>query len=289
METKIDESEHRLLSVIIPHYNTPLLLQKLLGSIPDIPQIEVLVIDDNSTSDLSIYKKCVDDNRERNVTFFSNTLEKKGAGNARNIGLTHAKGKWLLFADADDFFTESFWSAVSEHMEDTYDVIFFPPTSIQLDTNKESDRHTHYARLVKDFCDTHAHADEIKLRALFWSPCSKMIKNSLVQMNGIGFDTTLHSNDMMFSTKVGCCAKEIYAVDRTIYCITESGNSLTAHKDKKSMRIRSDVYCRYYFYLQKHLDKKDMKLLGFGAKDWLYFRLYRMKIIQLRDRLLKRN
>ena len=46
------------LSIIIPHYNSPETLEVLLQSIPDIPEIEVLVIDDNSNLKLNDYSRC---------------------------------------------------------------------------------------------------------------------------------------------------------------------------------------------------------------------------------------
>lgn len=39
-------------SIIIPHYNIPDLLQRLLDSIPQREDIEIIVVDDNSSSDV---------------------------------------------------------------------------------------------------------------------------------------------------------------------------------------------------------------------------------------------
>lgn len=289
MEVNIDESNQVLLSIIIPHYNTPHLLKKLLRTIPDIPEIEILVIDDNSSADLDVYADCIRENSKRNVKFYSNDADNQGAGNARNVGLDHAKGKWIIFADADDFFVDDLWGSISKHVNDDSDVIYFLSTSIKADSGEASDRHVYYSELVQNYLQNPTHENEVKLRSNFWTPWAKMVRKDLIENNRIRFDSTLHSNDMMFSTKIGCLAGRISAAGSIIYCITESGNSLTAHKDKKSMRIRADVYCRYYFYLHKHLNKTDMKILGFGIRDWIYFWLYRMKIIQLRDDLLKRD
>jgi len=38
-------------SFVIPHYNTPDLLQRLIDSIPQREDIEVIVVDDNSDDD----------------------------------------------------------------------------------------------------------------------------------------------------------------------------------------------------------------------------------------------
>ena len=39
-------------SIIIPHYNIPKLLQRCLDSIPQRPDLEVIVVDDNSSPDI---------------------------------------------------------------------------------------------------------------------------------------------------------------------------------------------------------------------------------------------
>ena len=95
------------LSIIIPHYNTSDLLEKLLSTIPKDKNIEVIVIDDKSQDkhiedieDLKTEEKYID------FLFLKNQTLKKGAGTCRNIGLDHAQGEWVLFADADDYFAD---------------------------------------------------------------------------------------------------------------------------------------------------------------------------------------
>lgn len=277
------------LSIIIPHYNTPLLLQKLLETIPNIPEIEVLVIDDTSTKEKEQYQECMENNRLRNVTFYANSMQTKGAGNARNIGLVYAQGEWILFADADDYFTEEFWEITVLYLQDSADVIYFAPASIMLKTGKSSERHTYYKELVQKFSHMPTIENKLKIRYAYWSPCSKLIRHELIKKHNIKFDGTLHSNDMMFSTKTGHYAKEVKAVEKTIYMITQSEKSLTTSKEEKDLKERTDVFCNYYFFLHKVLKRWEMKLLGYGSKDYIYFVLYRMNIISFINRFLKKR
>ena len=87
-------------SVIIPHHNIPALLQRCLDSIPERDDIQIIVVDDNSDSNKVDFKKFPGIGR-RNVEIYY-TKEGKGAGFARNVGLKYAKGRYLIFADADD-------------------------------------------------------------------------------------------------------------------------------------------------------------------------------------------
>ncbi|MBQ5445892.1 MAG: glycosyltransferase family 2 protein, partial [Lachnospiraceae bacterium] len=89
-----------LFSIIIPHYDIPDLLMRCLKSIPVSKEIQVIVVDDNSPEADTYLEKYPE--LSRPYLEFIRTTKGGGAGYARNIGLEHAKGEWLLFADADD-------------------------------------------------------------------------------------------------------------------------------------------------------------------------------------------
>ena len=83
-------------SIIIPHKNIPKLLQRCLDSIPRREDTQIIVVDDNSDPakvDFTHFPGLSDPSVE---VYFDKSG--KGAGRARNIGLEHAKGKWLVFA-----------------------------------------------------------------------------------------------------------------------------------------------------------------------------------------------
>ena len=87
-------------SIIIPHYNCPDLLTRCLDSIPVREDIQVLVIDDCSPG-ADKYKELYPALSRPYLEFY-NTPFGGSAGRARNIGLDHAKGKWIVCVDADD-------------------------------------------------------------------------------------------------------------------------------------------------------------------------------------------
>ena len=71
-----------LYSIVIPHYNSPNLLQRMLDSIPQREDIQVIVVDDCSTrQNVELLKQCHHSNLE--IVYLP---ENKGAGYARNIG-----------------------------------------------------------------------------------------------------------------------------------------------------------------------------------------------------------
>jgi hypothetical protein len=85
-------------SIVIPTYNRAPLLGEALESVfaQEFTDFEVLVVDDGSTDDtqavLARYGERVRGLRQQN----------QGQGTARNLGIQHATGRYVVFLDSDD-------------------------------------------------------------------------------------------------------------------------------------------------------------------------------------------
>lgn len=93
------------ISIIIPVYNTEKFIEKCLDSVlcQTLYEIEVICINDGSTDNsLSILEKYA--TKDSRLTVFSQ--ENKGAGLARNVGLSKARGEFVCFMDPDDWYPE---------------------------------------------------------------------------------------------------------------------------------------------------------------------------------------
>lgn len=253
------------LSIIIPHYNCPSFLRTLLLSIPNLSDIQVIVVDDKSTDYQEQYKNLKEEFAGKNIIFLENDGI-KSAGTCRNIGLRHAGGEWLLFADSDDYFLPGFYDAVSPYFDSEYDIIFYPPTSVVIDTGKLSDRHVGTARQVQNYCKNPNRNNELELRYKFQSPCSKLIRKSLVEENAIQFEEILVSNDVMFSMRCGYAARKVAADPQIIYCITMNKGSLTNQMSEEIYDIRTGVFFRRFTFLKEHLNKEDMKYMEINGR-----------------------
>lgn len=103
------------ISVIIPVYNAGSLIKRCLDSV--LAQkgeytYEVLLIDDGSTDN------SIDIIRSYNNPHFK-IFQQKNAGpaTARNVGITHAQGKYMAFLDADDYWENEFFNATISFIE----------------------------------------------------------------------------------------------------------------------------------------------------------------------------
>jgi glycosyltransferase involved in cell wall biosynthesis len=128
-------------TIIIPHKNIPQLLQRCLDSIPRREDAQIIVIDDNSDADKVDFENFPGLNDPYvEVIFGKNENGRKGAGYARNLGLEKAKGKWIVFADADDFFMPCFNEVLDQYADDENDIVYFKVTSVDSDTLEPATR-----------------------------------------------------------------------------------------------------------------------------------------------------
>ena len=239
-----------LFSIIIPHYNIPDLLMRCLKSIPISEDIQVIVVDDNSP-DADTYLERYPELSRPYLEFIRST-KGGGAGYARNVGLKHAKGKWLLFADADDFYVDNMYDIISAHVESNADVIYFQKQAVYSDEiNRKSPRGGYIDTIMDIYLKT---GDELPVRTRYAVPWAKMIKRCLVEKYNIRFEEIMYSNDALFSTYVGFYAKIIEAIDTVLYVVTAREGSVTSEFCKKpdELRTRADVAFRSDRFLLQH-------------------------------------
>ena len=138
-----------LYSVIIPHYNSPDLLVRCLASIPEREDIQVIIVDDCSDPKKADFAHLP--GRTRPYTEIYRTPKGGSAGRARNVALEYAKGKWLLFADADDYFEKNAWDILDAYADKEADIVFFGTTSRISDTGELANRQAHTMRLIQQY------------------------------------------------------------------------------------------------------------------------------------------
>ena len=94
-----------LVSVVIPTYNSAPLLNRALHSVlgQTYTNWEVLVVDNSSTDDTDAVVEGFNDRRIRLLTVKNEGVIAK----SRNLAIREAKGRWVAFLDADDWWTRN--------------------------------------------------------------------------------------------------------------------------------------------------------------------------------------
>lgn len=236
-------------SIIIPHYDIPDLLVRCIRSIPVREDIQVIVIDDCSP----LCENCFSRNSELSRPYLEiHCLPARGgAGKARNAGLDYAKGKWIIFADADDFFVDNIGELLDKYYESEADVVHFMVDSKDSITLKPSDRHIQ----INSAVEAYYHNDVSALEAALWNPVvwGQMITRRLICENALKFEEIKVSEDVLFAAKVSCLAKHIEFCKDTFYVVTirERGLHFKSENDCEGFIAHQFVEVRFNKYIRK--------------------------------------
>jgi glycosyltransferase involved in cell wall biosynthesis len=216
-------------SVIIPNFNSGELLPRMLDSIPVRNDIQIIVVDDISTD--GSYEKWKAEPRYQQVRFMQ-AAKKVYAGGARNIGLSKAKGEYVLFADSDDIFSDRAFEIFDQEVAGEQDIILFRTSSFIEGTNKSGDRDSYRNKRLR------LAPRQAALGAV--GPVAKLVSNAFIRRHNLYFSEVIAANDIAFSIKAACLAETVKVVHQVVYRISQSENSLTAtvSLEKSLSRVR---------------------------------------------------
>ena len=245
--------------------------------------IQVIVVDDNSADADTYLDKYPE--LSRPYLEFIRTTKGGGAGYARNVGLEYAKGKWILFADADDFFVEDMYDIICSYADSEADVIYFKNKAVLSDDiSIASYRDRHVNKIIDQYLTD---SDEWPVRFKLPAPWGKMIKGSLVGKHNIRFDEVKYGEDAYCSLLIGYYAKHIQVVDSVLYVVTYRANSSIANFCSKPGELaqRAEVAFRMdKFKLQNGFCRERRLtyfLLIMLRQDWRLFKCYYFKLDEI--------
>ncbi len=260
-------------SIIIPHHNIPKLLERCLNSIPKRNDTQILVIDDHSDK-ISLQELSVLQNKFDYVHFVFLNDSRHGGGHARNIGLQHATGKYILFADADDFFTYCFNDILNTYQTVETDAVFFNANAVHSDLYTHCKRTEHLNKIF-DLYKTNPQAAELDFRYAFGEPWCKLVRRKIIETNQIQFEETLIHNDTQYSYLIGFYCKNILIDNHAIYCVTEREDSVSKQISSEKWLQRTAVFAKANHFFATH------KINRFD--DRVFAALYHFKKIKDRE------
>lgn len=239
-------------SIIIPHYNNVEDLQRCLDSIPYRDDVQVIIVDDNSDCTKVDFNNFPGIGRGNTEVIFSNGENGKGPGYARNIGLDHAKGRWIIFCDSDDYLLSEVNAAMDEFVNCEADVVFFKCQK----QNLEGVRSDYMA--VNDLIDASAIGDDADAISYgFPCPWGKFIKREFLLKNNIRFQQITGGDDILFSVRIAISLKQYSLSELRLYCVVDRPGSLTRNNQWKGFRSYTLACCEAY-RLMKPLGKGDL-------------------------------
>lgn len=215
-----------LVSIIMPVYNCECFLVESIESVisQSYCNWELLIVDDGSTDNsVSIIRSFVE--KDSRIRLFINESEEHGPGVARNYGISHIKGKYTYFMDADDWIENDLLKDTVEIAEKK-DVDIVPFGFFIEDNGKQIKKSLKPCGyfVFRDFKNI---ANEI-VRGT-WGECFELIRSELLQnMYQNNYRTC---EDICFQMDLLCNVKTVCGVNKEYYHYRFVSNSVS-HTDE---------------------------------------------------------
>lgn len=243
-------------SIIIPCYNAEKYLDTCMGSLLNqtLRNIEIICVDDGSADNtldiLNRYAKL-----DTRVHVF--TQQNKFAGTARNLGLAHARGEYVIFLDSDDFFAENLaqdaYNTAVCHDADVvlYDAQYFDEATKA--NRKGWFLNAAYIPEKQPF--SYRDCPETFYQISTPSPWTKLFRRQFLLDTKLQFQTLRHTNDTFFILSALAMAKRIVTLDKVLvyYRVGQTSN-LQSTKSREPL-------CFYTAYKAWHDQLESLGLL----------------------------
>lgn len=244
-------------SIIIPHYNSPELLGRMLNSIPERDDVEIIVIDDCSCSE-NVEKLRLLQHKNLQIIFLSTNC---GAGYARNVGLEKFQGKWVNVVDADDMYTPDAFDVFDKYKDSDYDYICFrieerDPDLKPLPTNVVSENS------VRKYLNNPNNYNTKLLRYKNQVCRNKLVSGEFIRKYNIRCECSQVNNDVIFALGVGLHGEKVKVIPNILYYLVSSENSIT--------RQARTMEKEFQFYLQAQ--KRNGLFKAIGLKKYPFYR-----------------
>ena len=219
-------------------------------SVPERDDVEIIVVDDASGEHYKeeIESACSSRRTQTRIVFLT---ENGGGGKARNEGMKIARGKWVVFLDADDMFNYCINAAMDDYADCDADIIFFRASSIDNDTYLPLRRADRVNSCVEAALNGTSDSDYL-LRYRQGCPIGKLIRMDFLKEHNIWFEEIRKHNDVRFAYTSGYYAKKMSVDPRAIYCITSRGDSVSMDISAEARLLRVSVAIRGIEFHQKH-------------------------------------
>ena len=248
-----------LVSVIIPVYNAEKTIGRLLDCLTSqtLEDIAIICVDDGSADDSAAI---IQAHAEKDARIAYIRQENSGAGAARNTGMACAKGKYLAFLDADDFFERDMLErAVRRAEADGLDVTVFRSDEYDEATGRYMPTpwtvRKHMLPGKRAFSMREVRRD--RFRAFSGWAWDKLFLRSFVEENGLRFQSLRICNDVRFVMSALMRAERVGVMDEVLAHHTMRADSL------QGTRARS-LECVY----EARLALKE-QLQAWGYWPWL--------------------
>jgi len=233
------------LSIVIPVYNAKKYLKRSIESVLlcGNSEVELILVDDGSDDgSLEVCESYINSSAVNVKVFNQNNL---GVSAARNLGIDNAKGEYIMFLDADDYFADDWYDLVKKQIEALHDFIIYGYKVVYKDKRSN--------RLIVPYLDGMIKNSQF-IKTLITSTnmnyCwGKVYKSRILKVNKLNFDETLKmGEDVDFQIKYLKYCESIKFCSNILVNYTQNNDSVT---HKYGLQRFKDL--EHSYYLKKEL------------------------------------
>lgn len=231
-----DYGDRIKVSVVVPVYNAENYLGKCVESLlqQTLDEIEILLIDDGSTDDsLKICRSFQE--RDNKVVVFHKP--NGGVSSARQFGIEHAHGEYIIHADSDDWVApnmlEEMYAYAKSHQADLVIADYYrdTPKGSNLISQKPTNVDDNNA-IILDFS-----------KHLFGATWNKLIRASAIVESKVSFPKDVnYCEDLLFFFSLLLHPIKCVYLSKAFYHYNQVENSITTNFTKKSLQERLNAY-----------------------------------------------
>lgn len=242
------------ISVIIPIYLVEQYIEKCIESVLEqsYENLEIILVDDGSTDACpEICDKFATKDSKVYVIHKTNG----GLSDARNVGVEHASGNYILFLDGDDFFDDE--DAIARLIErvkiTNVDVLNFSYKKFFEDTKEKVSYFNGLPSMpiiLKD--DKEGQLSYLTKNGLYIaSACNKLIRRELLIDENLKFHKGTYSEDIEWCLRLMMRAKTMDFVCENFYCYRQRHDSISHTIDDKKCKDLCNNILRCLYLCRK--------------------------------------
>ncbi|MDE0588566.1 CDP-glycerol glycerophosphotransferase family protein [Halocynthiibacter sp. C4] len=243
-------SRFPLVSVIIPIYKVAPFVRKCLQSVAGqtYGNIETIIVNDASPDESMVaVERSLGGVPQPNII---NLTENGGLGNARNIGMKAAQGKYIFFLDSDDWLDPTtIEKAVAKAEIGQSQVVVVDFCRWEFGKTSQAKNREPYRSAKFDFIDPR---EDQSVLMLFNLAQTKLYQKAFLTENDFSFRCGVIYEDVDWTFRVMTTATRVSIVDEPLYYyrIARPGSILASKGDKHFDVIRQ--YQRVFEYLREN-------------------------------------
>lgn len=257
-------------SIIIPIYNAEKYLKRCLDTVVNqtFKSLEIILINDGSTDDslriMNEYKR-----NYNNIEIINQ--ENSGQGEARNKGVSIAKGEYITFADADDWLSENYVEVLYDAIKKNNADISVCNMIMVMSRTFNEIKSVKFPR--EELNGDNAVRDLLQDKELKSYPWGKLYKKSIFIQNNIMFPARMFYEDLSIIFQAFYYSSKVTLVNEYCYYYFQSEDSSTRAPNPKTIYDRLEALRMVQRFLIKN---SSMEKYKYEYYHFCFFHLYIM-------------